>query len=52
MASTGFAAGVTAYEVGTADGFCGTAIFLGTIAMKWPLFQLPVNIIRSGSRPA
>ncbi len=50
--STGFVARVIAFEDGTADVYCGAAVILGTIAMKWPLSQLPVNSMRSGSLTA
>ncbi len=49
MASISFVAGVTTFNYCTTDGFCGAAVVLGTIAMKWPLSQLPVNSMRSGS---
>jgi hypothetical protein len=52
MASIGFVAGVTTFKDGTADVYCGAAVILGTIAMKWPLSQLPVNSMRSGSLTA
>jgi hypothetical protein len=52
ITSTGFVARVITFEDGTADVYCGATVILGTIAMKWPLSQLPVNSMRSGSLTA